>query len=112
MDSAESEWARCASSLRDIQDLVKEFHCIAVEEAVQQCLAYADKTSIKSILDRIRIAESPEDALQIQRLVNDIKQDIDNTLHVADKQIVRLVDELAIRSSSETIEANHVDTEA
>jgi len=79
---------------------------------VQQLLPYADKICIKSILDSIRIAKSPEDALNIQRSIVDIKQDIDNALHVADLQIVRLVDELAIKSSPETVEANHVDTEA
>ncbi len=112
MQSAENEWIRCASYFKEILEDVKGFRYIAANEAVLQCLPYATEPSIKPILDRIRIAKSPEDALDIQRLIVDIKQVIDEMLHVADKQIVLLVDKLAIKSSSETIEANHVVTEA
>ena len=75
LGSAESEWTRCAPSFRNIKPIVNEFRCIADEEAVQQLLPYANKICIKSILDDIRTAKSPEDALNIQRSIVDIKQE-------------------------------------
>ena len=79
---------------------------------MQQCLPYTDKIFIKSILDQIGAAKSPEDARRIKHPVVEIKQNIDNTLHIADIQIVKLVDELANILSTETVEAKHVNTEA
>jgi hypothetical protein len=112
LDSVEYEWTQCAPFFREIQYNVKRFHYIKEEEAVQLLLPYADKIFIKNILDRIRIAKSYEDALDIKRSIADIKQDIDNGLHIADLQIVRLVDELAIKWSTKIAEENHVNTEA
>jgi hypothetical protein len=112
LESAESEWMRCVSLFNNMQEIVKDFRYIAEAETVQQCLQYTNKTFIKSISDQIRTANSPENALSIKQSVSDIKLDIDNALHVADLQIVRLVDKLAAKSSSETVEVNHVNTEA
>lgn len=88
----EDAWSGCIPPLKEAQIVVAGFIIISHQKAIKDWLERTNE--ISGISRQFGSAATSMDAINIQRSIVDIKQNIELALKVADLQIVRIVDTL------------------
>ncbi len=86
----EQNWKLCVTDFRIMAEIFGDFKNIGEEKTIVKFLEQSNK--ISEVSQEIGNAKSSDDAKQIQVSVVNIKNDIMALLHVADYQIMKLID--------------------